>query len=169
MKQRTFARSASIPVSRASEGEVQEQQRRSDGAGEHALLATSVRREQLSSVAVSAKSIASPGTSSPSRVCGTHALGSWIMRRPTNNGRYRRSSCREYSMGKPVQRTVRGTGRSRSSATYRRTRALRGSRRIDVTLTPQATAALGVLQKAGLTVSQIVAEALIALAKSRGA
>lgn len=71
-------------------------------------------------------------------------------------------------MGKVVQRTTRGKGRARSSATYRRTRALHGSRRIDVTLTPQGTAALGLLQKPGLTVSQIVAEALIALAKSRG-
>ena len=54
------------------------------------------------------------------------------------------------------------------SSAYRRTRAMKGCRRVDVILSPQATRVLSALEESGLTATRAVCEGLVALGKQKG-
>jgi hypothetical protein len=51
---------------------------------------------------------------------------------------------------------------------YRRRRAMKGCRRVDVILSPEATKVLSALEVDGLTATRAVCDGLLALAKQKG-
>ena len=88
------------------------------------------------------------------------------MRRP--RARHRRLASNGHAM---LKKTVGIPGKktqSTASSTYRRNRALEGHRRIDIILTPAATAALARLEGAGFSATKAACEAIVAFAKSKG-
>ena len=66
--------------------------------------------------------------------------------------------------GNPAVKDTQST----ASSTYRRNRALEGHRRIDIILTPAATAALARLEGAGFSATKAACEAIVAFAKGKG-
>lgn len=88
------------------------------------------------------------------------------MRRPRT--RYRRQASNGPAMLKKTTAVPGKKTQSTASSTYRRNRALEGHRRIDIILTPAATAALARLEGAGFSATKAACEAIVAFAKSKG-